>query len=78
MRFFKNFDFFQDLDHFHPTDNATWQQRYFVNGSFFTGSGPVFLMIGGEGEANPIWMKDGAWKDYAKEHGALCLLLEHR
>ncbi len=35
-------------------------------------------MIGGEGEANPIWMVDGAWIDYAQEHNAICFQLEHR
>ncbi len=40
--------------------------------------GPVFLMIGGEGEANPVWMSQGTWIDYAREFGALCFQLEHR
>lgn len=56
-------------------------QRYFVNDAFFKKSdpsAPVFLMIGGEGKANPVWMTAGAWIDYAKEFGALCLMLEHR
>lgn len=35
-------------------------------------------MIGGEGPANPIWMLEGAWLDYARDHGALCFQLEHR
>lgn len=39
---------------------------------------PVFLMIGGEGEANPKWLVKGAWIDYAQKFGALCFQLEHR
>ena len=35
-------------------------------------------MIGGEGTASPVWMVTGSWIEYAKEHGALCLQLEHR
>ena len=70
--------FFQDLDHFHPTDGHTWKQRYFVNASLHRRGGPVFLMIGGEGEANSAWMSHGTWMDYAKEFGALCFQLEHR
>lgn len=35
-------------------------------------------MIGGEGPANPIWMSEGTWIDYAKTHNALCFQLEHR
>ena len=34
-------------------------QRYFVNDSFYEPGGPVFLMIGGEGTASPIWMVEG-------------------
>ena len=70
--------FLQDLDHFHPTDGRTWKQRYFVNASLHRRGGPVFLMIGGEGEANSAWMSHGTWMDYAKEFGALCFQLEHR
>lgn len=35
-------------------------------------------MIGGEGEAQPIWMVQGAWIHYAREMNALCYQLEHR
>ena len=53
--------------------------RYFVNDSFWRkNEGPVFLMIGGEGTANPAWMVEGTWIKYAHELGALCLMLEHR
>jgi hypothetical protein len=54
-------------------------QRYFVNEDFFkSNDGPVFLMIGGEGEASSKWMHKGAWIQYAKQFGALCFQLEHR
>lgn len=68
----------QILDHFHPTDDRMWKQRYFVNDTFYKEGGPIFLMIGGEGEANPIWMVEGTWIEYAREVGALCFQLEHR
>uniref|UniRef100_A0A182MDR6 Serine protease K12H4.7 n=1 Tax=Anopheles culicifacies TaxID=139723 RepID=A0A182MDR6_9DIPT len=73
--------FEQQLDHNDPTNPATWKQRYYVNDEFFNASNPdapVFLMIGGEGEATARWMHEGAWIHYAKEHGALCFQLEHR
>jgi len=38
----------------------------------------VFLMIGGEGTASPLWMLVGQWIKYAQYYGALCLMLEHR
>lgn len=53
-------------------------QRYFVNDTFYKSGGPIFLMIGGEGEAQPIWMVQGAWIHYAREMNALCFQLEHR
>ncbi|XP_049884972.1 putative serine protease K12H4.7 [Pectinophora gossypiella] len=72
--------FNQKLDHSSPSDIRTWKQRYFVNDSFydFNNPGPVFLMVGGEGPADPRWMLTGAWIDYAKRFKALCLNLEHR
>ncbi|CAH2985463.1 unnamed protein product [Chilo suppressalis] len=55
-------------------------QRYFVNDKYFdkNNPGPVFLMIGGEGPADPKWMVKGAWIEYAKFFKALCINLEHR
>ncbi|KAM9316476.1 putative serine protease K12H4.7 [Gastrophryne carolinensis] len=70
--------FKQRLDHFNGADTRVWSQRYFMNDSFTHSDGPVFLMIGGEGPANPAWMTQGTWMTYAAKMGALCLLLEHR
>lgn len=54
-------------------------KRYFVNNQFYQPGGPVFLMIGGEGPANPNWMVQGQWvQNYAPKHHALCVMLEHR
>lgn len=36
------------------------------------------MMIGGEGEENPIWMVEGSWIQYAQQVNALCILVEHR
>uniref|UniRef100_A0A672NEF7 Putative serine protease K12H4.7 n=1 Tax=Sinocyclocheilus grahami TaxID=75366 RepID=A0A672NEF7_SINGR len=70
--------FIQRLDHFNGAEARVWKQRYFVNDTFYRPGGPVFLMIGGEGPANPAWMQYGTWLLYAQKLGALCLLLEHR
>ena len=53
-------------------------QRYHTNDSFFDGDGPVFLMIGGEGEASPTWVVKGMWIEWARKFKALCFQLEHR
>jgi hypothetical protein len=71
--------FTQKLDHFDPTNSNTWQQRFYVNDRFWTDrNGPIFLMIGGEGEATSTWMLKGAWIKYAEQFGALCFMVEHR
>ncbi|KAK3589932.1 hypothetical protein CHS0354_034949 [Potamilus streckersoni] len=68
----------QRLDHFNGADIRIWSQRYFVNDTFYKDGGPIFLMIGGEGTADPIWMVEGAWIDYARQHSAICFMVEHR
>ncbi|XP_018411561.1 PREDICTED: putative serine protease K12H4.7 [Nanorana parkeri] len=70
--------FQQKLDHFNGADTRVWNQRYYVNDSFTKDNGPIFLMIGGEGTANPAWMTQGTWITYAEKLRALCFLLEHR
>ncbi|XP_061574763.1 thymus-specific serine protease isoform X2 [Cololabis saira] len=70
--------FIQKLDHFNGADSRVWKQRYFVNEAFYRPGGPVFLMIGGEGPANPAWLQSGTWLQYAEKVGALCFMLEHR
>lgn len=71
--------FNQRLNHFEESDLRTWKQRYWINSSHFDSNiGPVFIMIGGEGEENPIWLTHGHWIDLAKEFKALCVMLEHR
>ncbi|XP_062903367.1 thymus-specific serine protease [Mobula hypostoma] len=70
--------FVQRLDHFNATDLRVWNQRYYINDTFYQPGGPVFLMIGGEGTANPAWMDHGSWITFAEKLGALCLLIEHR
>merc|ERR1711983_477966 len=70
--------FEQVLDHFNAIDGRTWQQRYWVNLEHYVKKGPAFIMIGGEAEANPSWMKWGQWYKWAEENGAAMFLLEHR
>jgi hypothetical protein len=41
--------FTQLLDHFNPQDSRTWQQKFYVNDTFFVPGGPIFFQIGGEG-----------------------------
>ena len=70
----------QKLDHFNKTDMRTWKQRYFVNATFWSkDSGPVFLMLGGEGEANPAWLvANTEMMINAQKFKAVAILIEHR
>lgn len=71
--------FTQRLDHFDDSNTKTWQQRFFYNDTFHTKpDGPVFVMIGGEGTANPIWLTVGDMMKNAEDFGAFTFLLEHR
>lgn len=72
--------FEQRLDHFKPSDSRSWKQRYYLNADHYRNdsTAPIFLMIGGEGEATAKWMREGAWVHYAEHFGALCFQLEHR
>jgi hypothetical protein len=72
----------QKLDHFDPQNNATFEMRYFMNSDYYSSGGPVFLLMGGEGTANPIWISGlqvptqiVAW---AAEFGAMLFSIEHR
>ncbi|XP_064470915.1 putative serine protease K12H4.7 isoform X2 [Ornithodoros turicata] len=72
--------FRQRLDHFDPSNMATWKQRYYINKQFYRKGGPVFLMLGGEGEAIRQMLTAGKlmMMTLAEKYGALALLLEHR
>ena len=63
----QTFYFDQELDHFDPTSNATYQQRYFINTQFWnnTEDAPVFLYVGGE----------GASRRFSAPHTLLCIFM---
>jgi serine protease 16 len=66
-------------DHFNAHNSGHWAQRYYVNDTFWKKPfGPVFLMIEGEGAAQPKWAYSGHHMDMAKEFGAIVFSLEHR
>ena len=59
--------FNQTLDHHNIRDLRRWQQRYWTGWDFYKLGGPVFILIGGEGEENPNWLNAGALHEYAKQ-----------
>ncbi len=70
----------QYLDHFNKDSKTTWNQRYFTNDSFWDKeSGPVFLLLGGEGPDNPAWLvADTEIMINAQKFKALVITIEHR
>ncbi|XP_065205171.1 putative serine protease K12H4.7 [Planococcus citri] len=70
--------FEQKLDHFDPTNEDTWLQRYWRNPQYYKNGGPAFLMINGEATASPKWSVTGQWVSYAKTLNAIGFSLEHR
>jgi pimeloyl-ACP methyl ester carboxylesterase len=70
--------FTQTLDHFNPQDGRTWQQKFYVNSTFWVPGGPIFFQIGGEGPASYYFVTGWAMSEYAATHNALQVALEHR
>lgn len=64
------------VDHFDVASKSTFKQRYYVNDQYWSGSGPVFYEIGGEGTLNGP--PAGFIGELAKNHSALIIALEHR
>lgn len=78
--------FTNSLDHFDAQDNRTYQQRFYVNDTFFSAAlardpssaPPVFLYVDGEGAASPYDAVHGHHMEMAATHGALVIAVEHR
>ncbi|XP_018411518.1 PREDICTED: thymus-specific serine protease-like [Nanorana parkeri] len=69
----------QPLDHFNRRNNATYNQRYWVNEEFWQRpGGPVFLFIGGESAESEYSVLAGEHVELAQKHRALLVSLEHR
>ena len=51
-----------------------------MNSQWAKKGGPMFLMIGGEGEEKSTWVTNPnlTWTVYAQQQGATVYLLEHR
>jgi len=71
--------FTQMVDHFDPLNNATFQQQFYVNDTYWTPGGPIFILLGGEGplEADDV-QGHFVLPMYAMKFGALIVAPEHR
>uniref|UniRef100_A0AC35FNE2 Uncharacterized protein n=1 Tax=Panagrolaimus sp. PS1159 TaxID=55785 RepID=A0AC35FNE2_9BILA len=68
------------VDHFNKTDGKEWNQRFWNNSIFYKSDGPIFLMIGGEGDSGPynINNENSPFLIWAKKYGADTYFIEHR
>ncbi|CAJ0953178.1 unnamed protein product, partial [Mesorhabditis belari] len=75
------FTFTQPLCHFNNRIPDTFQQRWWKNTKWAKAGGPNFLMIGGEGPANPAkWVlnEEITYLKQAAQYGATVYYMEHR
>lgn len=68
----------QRLDNFDPTNDATWQQRYFLNGEFWAPGGCIFILLTGEWEASPDRFQNTIMYAMSREFHCYMVTLEHR
>ncbi|GAM18064.1 hypothetical protein SAMD00019534_012390 [Acytostelium subglobosum LB1] len=70
--------FTQRLDHFNQANQGTFQQRYVINDQYWDGTGPVFMMINGEGPMDLGTVTGMKFVQWAETFKALIISLEHR
>jgi len=68
----------QNLDHFDPTNSATWTQRYLMNGDNFQEGGVIFVFLAGEWEITPYRLENSLMAELAQELNGYMFYLEHR
>ncbi|XP_063824200.1 putative serine protease K12H4.7 [Ostrinia nubilalis] len=67
------------VDHFDPQNTDTFDMRYMYNEEFFGGPGyPVFILIGGEWNIAPGWLRGGNMFEMARENRGYQIYTEHR
>jgi hypothetical protein len=76
----KEYYFQQKLDHYNNQEKRTWNQRYYVNDTFYNPNtkGPIFFELGGEGDLSPFFVTGTSTVQFAQKFGALVVSLEHR
>lgn len=68
----------QRLDNFDPTNEATWEQRFYSNDQFYQPGGPLFVFLAGEWDITPYRMTNSLMADLAEELNGNIFYLEHR
>ncbi|KAF3941025.1 hypothetical protein ABW19_dt0201677 [Dactylella cylindrospora] len=70
----------QKVDHADPSNNNTFQQRYWIGTSFYKPGGPVIVLEGGEtsGAGRIRYMQTGVGRYLTEALGGIGIVLEHR
>ncbi|XP_059615588.1 putative serine protease K12H4.7 [Phlebotomus argentipes] len=69
----------QLLDHFDPNNTATWENRYWVEESFYQPGGPIFIYVGDVFDfMAEIWLNISHFRDLAEENNAYLVATEYR
>lgn len=68
----------QPLDHFDKSEKRIWLMRYFERLDLYKPGGPVYVFIGGEGEAHPGFLRGGMIYDLANQTNGAMFMSEHR
>ncbi|KAL5008420.1 hypothetical protein ScPMuIL_014001 [Solemya velum] len=75
----KEYHLTQSLDHFNPSFEKVFQQKYYIIDDYFKDpTGPVFLYIAGEGALSTGEAGYGEHVELAEKYGALVVAVEHR
>lgn len=68
----------QPLDHFDSKENRMWLMRYFERLDLWKANGPIYIFIGGEGEASRGFLTGGMIYDLSNETNGAMFMSEHR
>lgn len=68
----------QRLDNFDPTNEATWEQRYLMNGEHFQEDGCIFVFLSGEWAVTEYRLENSFMEEMSQELSCYMFYLEHR
>ncbi|EGC35830.1 hypothetical protein DICPUDRAFT_151801 [Dictyostelium purpureum] len=74
----QTFWFDQKIDHYDFFNNNTYKQQYIVVDDYFDGSGPIFIYLAGEAPMGFFGFQEVQVVEWAKQFGALFIVIEHR
>lgn len=68
----------QRLDNFDPTNDATWQQRYLMNGEFWEPGGCIFILLSAEWDVTADRFENSMMYEMSRQFQCYMFHLENR